>query len=127
MTKQDVAEAYRNGLLGPWGQGDLIHYETRLRAALGEESFAIAMEILAETATQGVFSESARRIMENQLHDRFTDGSERIRQILGVLEHDGYLAQYPDGHRFEFKLLRDWLKARYSPYHLPLSDRRPGA
>lgn len=127
VVKQDVAEAYRNGLLGPWGQGDLIHYETRLRAALGEKSFAIAMEILAETATQGIFSGSARRIIENQLHDRFTDGSERVRQILGVLEHDGYLARHPQGHRFEFKLLRDWLKARYHPYHRPLSGRRSGA
>ena len=127
VTKMDVTEAYRSGLLGPWGQGDLIHYETRLRAALGEESFAIAMEILAETATQGIFSGNARRVMENQLHDRSADGSERIRQILGVLEHDGYLARHPDGYRFEFKLLRDWSKARYRPYHRPLSDRRPGA
>ena len=77
VTKQDVLEAYRTGLLGPWGQGDLIHYETRLRAALDEDSYAIAMEILAETATQGVLSESARRIFEIQLCDRFADGSER--------------------------------------------------
>ena len=123
VTKQDVSEAYRTGLLGPWGQGDLIHYETRLRAALDEDSYAIAMEILAETATQGVLPASTRRAFENQLRDRYADGSERVRQILGVLEHDGYLARHTDGHKFKFKLLKDWLKARYRSYHRPFSAR----
>ena len=127
VTKQDVLEAYRTGLLGPWGQGDLIHYETRLRAALDEDSYAIVMEILAETATQGVLSASARRTFENQLRDRFADGSERIRQVLGVLEHDGYLARHTDVYQFEFKLLKDWLKARYRSYHRPFATRGRGA
>ena len=125
VTKQDVLEAYRTGLLGAPGQGDLSYYSTRLRAALDENSCAIAMDILAETATQGVFSASAQRAFENELRVRSAGGPERIRQILSVLEHDGYLARHPDGHRFEFKLLQDWLKARYGPFHRPFAARRP--
>ena len=55
VTVADVKRVYRTGLLGPSGQNDLAHYETRLRDALDEESRSIAMEILAEAATQGVF------------------------------------------------------------------------
>ena len=125
VTKQDVLEAYRTGLLGASGQGDLGHYETRLRAAFDENSCSIAMDILAETATQGVLSASARRAFEDQLRDRFADGPELVRQILSVLEHDGYLTRHPDGHRFKFKLLQEWLEARYGPFHHPFADRRP--
>ena len=54
VTLGDVGEVYRNELLGPKGQSDLVHYETRLRDGLEDGNYSIAMEILAEAATQGV-------------------------------------------------------------------------
>ncbi len=51
-------EFYRTGLLGPFGQNDLVHYETRLKDGLDDETFSIAMEILAEAATEGLTSTS---------------------------------------------------------------------
>ena len=122
VTKTDVEEAYNSRLLGPWGHGDLIHYETRLATALDKDAFSVAMAILAETATQGVFTASAHQDLERIQSRRFRDSSERVRQALGVLEHDGYLIRHPDGHRFEFKLLRDWMKSRFEGIHRPIVD-----
>ena len=44
VTVADVERVYHTGLLGPSGQNDLAHYETRLHDALDEESRSIAME-----------------------------------------------------------------------------------
>ena len=56
VTVEDVAEVYRTELLGPSGQNDLLHYETRLADALEGETYRIALEILADAATQDVFT-----------------------------------------------------------------------
>ena len=123
ITKTDVEEAYNSWLLGPWGHGDLIHYLTRLDAALDEATFSVAMAILAETATHEVFTASAHQDLERFQSKRFGDSSERVRQALGVLEHDGYLIRYSDGYRFEFKLLRDWMKSRFEGIHRPYNSQ----
>ena len=120
VTKTDVEEAYNSWLLGPWGHGDLIHYLTRLDAALDESALSVAMAILAEAATQGVFTATARRNLERFQFERFGDSSDRVRQALGVLEHDGYLIRHSDGYRFEFKLLRDWMNSRFEGIHRPI-------
>ena len=119
-TKSDVAEAYRTGLLGARGEGDLLRYRLRLQEALDETSFSIAMVILAEAATQGVFSESAHRSLERFRGGQIPDAAERIAHALGVLRHDGWLAHHADGYSFEFNLLRDWAKARFEQFHRPL-------
>lgn len=79
VTVADVGTVYRNDLLGPSGQGDLVHYETRLKEGLDDGSHAIAMEILAEAATQGVFTPTARRVLEQQ-YSAVTDNS-RTEQV----------------------------------------------
>ena len=117
VTKTDVEEAYSSWLLGPWGHSDLIHYLTRLDAALDKDALSVAMTILAETATQGEFTVNARRALERFQYERFGDSYDRVGQALGVLEHDGYLIRHSDGHRFEFKLLRDWMKSRFEGIH----------
>ena len=124
ITKTDVEEAYNSWLLGPWGHGDLIHYLTRLDAALDEATFSVAMAILAETTTQEVFTASAHQGLERFQSKRFGDSSERVRQALGVLEHDGYLIRHSDGYRFEFKLLRDWMKSRFEGIHRPYNSQQ---
>ena len=91
MTVQDVGEVYENELLGPSGQSDLVHYETRLRDGLEEGNYSIAMEILAEAATQGVFAPAARGRL-GQVYAKVRDNvPSRISDILEVLVHDGYL------------------------------------
>ena len=124
VTVEDVGEVYRTGLLGPSGQNDLVHYETRLKEALEDESHTIAMEILAEAATQEVFTPSAQRCLERLYAKVVDDAPSRIADTLEILMHDGYLETGDDGHRFPSRLLKDWWSARFRDHHKPLESRR---
>lgn len=120
---EDVEVVYRTGLLGPSGQNDLVHYETRLKEALEDESHTIAMEILAEAATQDVFTTRAHRCLE-WLYSRVVDDVQgRIADTLEILIHDGYLENDDDGYRFPSRLLKDWWAARFRDHHIPLENR----
>lgn len=123
VTVEDIEAVYRTGLLGPSGQNDLVHYETRLKEALEDGSHTIAMEILAEAATQDIFTPRARRCLE-RLYAKVIDGAlERIADTLEILIHDGYLEAGDDGHRFPSRLLKDWWEARFRDHHSPLEER----
>ena len=124
VTVKDVEEVYRTELLGPAGQNDLAHYETRLKDTLDDESHAIAMKILAEAATQGAFTPDARSHRERQYRARVEDGPSLIAGVIEILVHDGYLSDSDVGYRFESNLLRDWWSIRLGNRHTPASRRR---
>ena len=124
VTVTDVEEVYRMELLGPSGQNDLVHYETRLKEALEDESHTIAMEIIAEAATQDVFTPSARSCLERLYSAVVDDAPGRIADTLEILMHDGYLEAGDDGYRFPSRLLKDWWSARFRDHHRPLESRR---
>ena len=126
ITVADVEEVYRTELLGPPGQSDLQHYETRLRSALDEVGYAIAMEILAEAAVHGEFAPGSRRCLE-RLYAPVTDDTQgQIARALEVLEHDGYLEADRGAYRFPSRLLKDWWSARFRDHHVPLEKRASG-
>lgn len=127
VTTEDVTEVYRTGLLGPSGQNDLTHYVTRLKEGLGDASaYSIAMEILAEAATQGVFTSGARRSLERTYSVlQVDDAAGSIADVIEILEHDGYLEARDGGHRFSSRLLKDWWEARFRDHHTPLEGKRP--
>ena len=125
LTAADVEEVYRTQLLGPSGQNDLVHYETRLAEGLAEKDRRIAMEILAEAAAQQAFGADARRGLERLYSRLVDDAPARIADTLEVLEHDGYLQADSAGvYRFPSHLLRDYFKARFAGHHAPLASRR---
>ncbi|MYE24308.1 MAG: hypothetical protein F4Y01_10245 [Gammaproteobacteria bacterium] len=118
-----VDRVYRESLLGPWGQTDLMHYDTRLKDALDDRSHRIALELLTETATQGVLTSTARDRLEAQLAALEGDAQGRVAGVLDVLVHDGYLISADRGHVFQSRLLRDWWLARFGRGHEPLEQR----
>ena len=121
----DVETVYGTGLLGPSGQSDLAHYETRLRDALDDGSRSLAMEVLAEAATQDVFT-AAARVRLSELYSRVVeDARGRVTEVLDVLLHDGYLEERDRCYRFPFRLLKDWWAARFRDYHIPIERRSP--
>ena len=122
VTVESVHEVYRNELLGPSGQSDLVHYETRMKDSLEDGNYRIAMEILAEAATQGVFDPAARKCLGRL----YSSVPGRIADTLEVLVHDGYLEAGEDGHRFPSHLLRDWWCARFRNQHVPIQSRPLG-
>ncbi len=123
VTVADVDTVYRTGLLGPFGQNDLVHYETRLKDGLDDETFSIAMEILAEAATQDVFTRRARRCLEDVYETLVDDVRVRVADAIEVLVHDGYIEADEGGHRFPSRLLCDWWAARFRDHHEPLESR----
>ncbi len=123
VTVADVHTVYRNDVLGPSGQADLMHYETRLKEALDDETFGLAMEILAEAATQGTFTPSARSRLVLLYSKVVDDAQARVAEALDVLDHDGYLEPTAAGYRFRLRLLRDWWVARFRDHHVPLEQR----
>ena len=125
VTVEDVEHVYRTGLLGPFGQNDLVHYETRLKDGLDDETFSIAMEILAEAATEGLFTPRARRCLERRYQALVDDVRGRVADAIEVLVHDGYIEEGENGHRFPSRLLRDWWAARFQNHHVPLESRCP--
>ena len=127
VTVEDVAAVYRTELLGPSGQNDLVHYETRLREGLDGQSYSIAMQVLAEASTQQVFTPAARRRLEKLYASVVDDVPERIADVLEVLMHDGYLEAGRDGYCFPSRLLKDWWAARFRDHHTPLGSRRSDA
>ncbi len=125
VTVEDVQRVYQTGLLGPFGQNDLVHYETRLKDGLDDETFSIAMEILAEAATLGAFTRRARRYLEEQYEELVNDIRGRVADAIEILVHDGYIEESENGHRFPSRLLRDWWAARFRDHHVPLESRCP--
>jgi len=120
---EDIEEVYRTGMLGPSGQNDLSHYETRLKDALEGESYTIAMEVLAEAATQDLLTADARRRFETWYSRKIDDAPSRIADVLEVLAHDGYLEADEDDYRFPSRLLKDWWSARFKGHHQPFESR----
>ena len=124
VTLEAVGTVYRSELLGPSGQIDLAHYETRLKDALDPDTFTIALEILAEAATRDAFTPAAERCLASLYSRLIPDARARITDALEVLLHDGYLTRAGDDLRFEFRLLHDYWSARFRGHHVPLGQRR---
>lgn len=127
LTIDDVDRVYQNELLGPSGQNDLVHYESRLKDGLGDDAFRLAMEILAEAAVTEQFDGEARRLLARDYKRIVEDVVSCINNTLEVLVHDGYLEDKDGVFTFPSRLLRDWWLSRFRDHHIPLRDRgRPG-
>lgn len=125
VTVKDVNDVYRDYLLGPSGQNDLVHYEKRLKDVLDDQSYTIAMVILAEAAVKDGFTPAARRSLVRLYSKLVDDVAARITDVLEILVHDGYLETDVEGHRFASRLLKDWWSARYSDHHISIQQRHP--
>ena len=120
----DVEHAYAEEMLGPRGQIDLDHYESRLKTVLGTGLYRIALELLTEAAVGGgTLPRTAVELYRRRFPPE-DDGDPRpVESVLNVLEHDGYLARRDRGYRFVSGLLEDWWRARHGRYFVPI-DRR---
>ena len=123
-TLDDVSRVYSEEMLGVRGQIDLEHYESRLRMVLGDEAYGIASDLLTETAARdGILSERSIAQCGAYVASLPDHATVRIEDVLHVLEHDGYLARYEDGHRFVSGLVEDWWRARHSRGFIPFDQR----
>ena len=126
-TLRDVGQVYRDELLGMSGQVDLNHYETRLNLVLGPQRYWIARELLTDASVHGgiLYDESIRRLA-NLVSTFHGDSSQAVRDVLRVLEHDGYLAKHSDGYSFVSGLVQDWWRKSHAAPFVPPAVRSSG-
>ena len=127
VSTGDVDLVYRTRLLGPSGQNDLAHYEDRLKDALDDDGYKLAMEILAEASVVGSFTSQARQSLK-QIYADVEDIGGQLAYTVETLVHDGYIRHGEDEGQgtyvFSSNLLKDWWRARFRDHYEPLGDRR---
>ena len=120
---EDVDRVYTTEMLGVRGQMDLEHYESRLKMVLGDKSYPVALDILTEAAVSAGLLHSGAI---DQYYKYFQAEADpvSIKDILSVLEHDGYLARQGANYRFVSGLLEDWWRARHGRHFVPIARRQ---
>ena len=119
-----VAEVYKRDMLSVRGHAELSHLEERLKMVLGPDRHPLALELLSETAVTGELTSFAALTVAREYLPAETRPGEEVREILGILEHDGYLRRNAgDNYVFVSKLLRDWWKARFGFGYVPAAER----
>ncbi|MCY4497163.1 MAG: hypothetical protein OXC14_07755 [Rhodospirillaceae bacterium] len=120
----DVKHVYEHVMLGPWGQPDLDHYETRLKMVLGIEGCRIALDLLTEAAVHDgrLLGDAIRRFKEIRPATGML-GEISVEDTLRVLEHDGYLEVRENEYRFVSRLVEDWWRARHQKGFIPILER----
>jgi len=108
-----VAEVFEKEMLGVRGHAELTHYEERLEMVLGKEMFTMALDMLTEAAVEGCLTQEAIKGFQNEYASNALDAAEAQKEILWVLEHDGYLEQTAEGYKFVSGLLQRWWKTRH--------------
>ena len=120
---KDVERISQTVMLGPAGQTDLPHYDTRLRDALGDDlDYKVACRILGEAAIQGSFSPAARTALKRAYAGSPEQANKRITTIIDILVHDGYLEPDGDAYRFCSQWLKDWWAKRSGSHTVPLES-----
>jgi hypothetical protein len=119
-----VEEVYKHEMLNVRGHAELSHLEERLKDVLGPDRYPLALDLLTEAAVSGELSaQPVVKIAAEHLadHERPLD---EAREILSVLEHDGYLCREGEVYTFDSNLLRDWWQARFGFAFTPASQRQ---
>jgi hypothetical protein len=120
-----IDQVYETEMLSIQGHVELSHLEERLKMVLGSELYPFALEILTETAMTGVLTWETAEVIGSGYAFENRPIQNVIREILGILEHDGYLTRDADGHyEFVSRLIKDWWKARFGSGFIPVSRRK---
>ena len=123
-SPDDVEKVYYEDMLGVRGQVYLEHYQSRLRMVLGDDGYEDALELLTEAAVgDGRLADDSIRRYDTYRSVLSPESTTRIRDVLHILEHDGYLTRHDDGYRFVSGLVEDWWRARNGRGFVPFNER----
>ncbi len=119
----DIERVYQKSMLSTRGHAELADYEERLLRVLDKEKIPLALDLLSEAAIK----DTLKTVMCDVLFDRsgLKDRGPVLREVLDVLEHDGYLVRHEiiDGWRFSSNLIRDWWEKRFSQSYVDPSNQ----
>ncbi len=120
---EQASDVYHAEMLSTRGHAELTHYEERLKLVLGTEKMGLAVEMLTEAAVVGSLSpESIRRTQDDFSFEGETTEDVQ-KEIIWMLEHDGYVKRTPVGYEFVSKLLREWWCGRHKMFFTPIMER----
>jgi uncharacterized protein len=119
-----VERAYQERMLSARGHAELSQLEERLHMVMGPHEHPLALDLLTEAAITGALTSDGIRLFGGEYGLDDQAGQETLREVMGVLLHDGYLHKRPEGYVFVSRLLRDWWKARFGDLFIPAAQRR---
>lgn len=120
VSKLDVQRVYQTRILASHGHTELAHMEERLLKVLPSQLRPLATDLLTQAAIQPPLTAAAAIELANRSLLDSNGVREALKDILAVLEHDGYLEREATGWRFGSALLRDWWKARHELFFMPV-------
>ncbi len=124
ISIEDVERVYSQEMLSVHSQVELDHYEERLKLVLGEDKYTLALDLLTEVAVTGKLDKKGIEMFSAFYRTRLEeDALTVIREIIFVLEHDGYLESSSEGYIYISKLLCEWWKARYENFYTVIIER----
>jgi len=119
----EVEHLYQTEMLGTRGHAELTHYEERLKLVLGVEKLALALDMVTEAAVSGRLTVEAIRGLEQDYVFEGEATLDIVKEVLWILEHDGYLTRAGGEYSFISPLLRDWWKSRHELFFTPVMKR----
>ena len=121
VSRELVSGVYEHSMLGIRGHVELSHMEERLKMVLGPNLDLLALDLLTEAAVTGkLTSETSKVLAKGHFEGEW---GVPLRDILAILEHDGYLKERDGVYSFASNLLQDWWKARFSFAYVPAAER----
>ncbi len=123
FSADEVDDLYEHEMLGIRGHAELTHYQERLELFFSKERLPLVLAILTETAISGQLTIPVIRELQREYARKGVDADEEIKEILRVLEHDGYLRKIGEGYRYESNLLKDWWKKAHAEFYVPVNER----
>ncbi|MBZ4219918.1 MAG: ATP-binding protein [Chlorobium sp.] len=123
FSADEVDDLYEHEMLGIRGHAELSHYQERLELFFSKEQLPLVMAVLTEAAIAGELLIPVLRLLQREYARKEFDADEEIKEILRVLEHDGYLRKIGEGYRYESTLLKEWWKKAHSGFYVPVNKR----
>lgn len=126
VTQGMVTETYEKKMLSTRGHAELSHLEERLRIVLGPAQHPLALDLLTETAVTGRLIPFASQVFAREygIANEIKRPDEVVREVLNILEHDGYLRREGEEYKFVSKLVKDWWKASHQFTFTPAAERQ---
>lgn len=113
-----IESIFEQKMLSTQGHAELVHMEERLKKVVKDDDLLLATDLLTQAAVAGYIGRDQMFLL-CQRHDVAPrEGSKVLPNLLGILEHDGYLKK--DGQEryvFVSNLLRRWWRARFEAFY----------
>jgi hypothetical protein len=124
VSKKDIKDIYNNEMIIIQEKNGLIHYEERLKKALGNDQYKLAKAMLSEAAVLGELTHEALAALQKRFR-KITDIAEIQEEIISILLHDGYIKEgSKKDYVFVSNLLCDWWRKRYENSYTPVLSKK---